>query len=59
MIDRDTKEQIARANGFDSYAAMIATATPLPDVGDGKSFLVVGPNGRWFILDVDDDELGE
>jgi len=56
MTDRETKEKLARANGFESYAEMIAKATPLPDAGGGRSFLVVDPNGRWFIWRDEDDE---
>lgn len=56
MTDRETKEKLARANGFESYAEMIAKATPLPDDGSGRSFLVVDPNGRWFIWRDEDDE---
>jgi hypothetical protein len=56
MRQSGTKDELAKRYGFDSYAALLAASTPVPENsnrvksgGAAKSYVALDPNGRWFV----------
>jgi hypothetical protein len=65
-----TKDELAKKYGFESYAALLAASTLVPDNSvRGKSdealrsYVALDPNGRWFVWNdensLEEDRLAE
>jgi len=64
------KDELAKRYGFESYGALLAASTPVPEKPElerseegAKCYVALDPNGRWFVWNdetaLEDDRVAE
>lgn len=49
MPSHENGDHFARANGFESFLALLAASRHVPDHGGAERFMAVAPDGRRFL----------